>query len=121
MDHLWIPVVHRIDRRDDNPLRVRSQLAAQNSCDLHDQCSIHLLLATDHERRKKSDAAGAAGDALVQRYTDRERHQTSHFRLLKFILGDQCMHRSARVACPFMMDAAATTDDENSKWELARL
>lgn len=92
--------------------------------DRHDQYSIHLLLATDHERNIIAVTlgfTGAAGDALVQRYADWERHPTRHCGPLEFLLGDKGMHRSVRVACPYMGDAATTTDNENFNWQLARL
>lgn len=92
--------------------------------DLHDLYSMHLLMATDHQGNIVAVSlgfTGAVGDAIVERHADWQRNPADHFSPLEYLLGDKGMHRSTRVVCPYKGDAAATTENENSNWQLTRL
>lgn len=92
--------------------------------DRHDNYSMHLLVATDHQRNIRSATlgfTGAAGDALVQRHAERERQPQLHFSHLEHLLGDKGMDRTAHVACPYKGEAAKTTENVNFNFQLARL
>lgn len=92
--------------------------------DPQDEYSMHLLVATDHQRNIISATlgfSGAAGDALAQRHAEWEGQPRLHFSHLEHLLGDKGMPRTARVVCPYKGEAVKTTDNANFNFQLARL
>lgn len=64
------------------PLAYASSYQPWTFWDRHDNYSMHLLVATDHQRNTISATlgfTGAAGDALVQRHAECERQPQLHF------------------------------------------